>query len=168
METPPASTSLPQDPQRFQRARSLPSARPFRVAVFFFAIHCLGLIAALTAMVCLLLEPTEMAYRFLLGGMAFSAITWFIAFFKRRSVHCPLCKGTPLVSTGARTHVRAKRILPFNHGVTATLSILAAQKFRCMYCGSDYDLLKPPTRLLRGTPDPRETAPPATAHDSRS
>jgi hypothetical protein len=27
------------------------------------------------------------------------------------------------------------------------LSILACHKFRCMYCGSDYDLLKPRSGL---------------------
>jgi hypothetical protein len=159
-QNPPPS----RDPQRFQRARSLPSGRPFRVAVFFFAIHYLGIVVAITALVCFIREPSQLASHILLGGMAFSAITWFIAFFKRRSAICPLCKGTPLFNSGARTHVRAKRIFPFNHGITATLSILATQRFRCMYCGSDFDLLKSPTRLLHGIP-PEETRAP---HDSRA
>ena len=78
--------------------------------------------------------------------MGFSALMWLVAYFKRRSAHCPLCKGTPLLNTGARTHMRARRLFPFSHGVTATFSILAVQRFRCMYCGSDYDLLKPRSR----------------------
>jgi hypothetical protein len=159
------SAASPQSPPqaRVLRARSLPSAGPFRVAAVFFALHCLGLIGALTALYGFILEPTETASRILLGCMAFSALTWLISFFKRRSAHCPLCKGTPLANSGARTHLRAKRLLPFNHGVTATLSILAAQRFRCMYCGSDFDLLKPPSRPLRGTDDgrPAETPPAA-------
>lgn len=142
----------PNAPARISRARSLPSAGPFRVAVFLFALHYLGLVATLTALVAFVREPSQLASHILLGGMAFSAITWFVAYFKRRSTYCPLCKGTPLVNSGAHTHVRAKRIFPFNHGITATLSILISQKFRCMYCGSDYDLLKPPTRLLHGPP----------------
>lgn len=141
--------------ERVQRARSLPNSRPFRVAVFFACIHYLGVIACATAFGAFLAKPGMAASRILVVGIAFSAISWLISFFKRRSVFCPLCKGTPLINSGARTHSRARRLLPLNHGTTAMLSILATQKFRCMYCGSDFDLLKPPTHLLRGT-DPRQ------------
>lgn len=132
---------------KFQRARSLPNSRPFRVAVFFASLHYLGLILCATALWRCYKEPSETASRILLGGIAFSALTWIIAFFKRRNVFCPLCKGTPLLNSGARPHLRARRILPLNHGTTAILSILAVQKFRCMYCGSDFDLLKTPSHL---------------------
>jgi transposase-like protein len=54
---------------------------------------------------------------------------------------CPLCKGTPLVETGARLHERANGC-PLTHGTSTILSILFLQRFRCMYCGTDYDLLK--------------------------
>ncbi len=119
----------------------------------YFAIQCLGLIAAGTALACFVVTRNEAASSILLGSMAFTALAWFVAFLKRRSVHCPLCKGTPLMNSGARTHARSKRIPPFSHGTTAMLSILTNQTFRCMYCGSDFDLLKPPTRLRHGTPD---------------
>lgn len=145
--------AIQQEKARVPRARSLPSAKPFRVAVFFTSIHYLGLITSVTALVCFFLEPSQAASRILVGGIAFSALTWLIAFFKRRATFCPLCKGTPLLQTGARTHVRARRVFPLNHGTTATLSIICCQKFRCMYCGSDYDLLKPRTRLLYGDVD---------------
>jgi hypothetical protein len=72
-------------------------------------------------------------------------LLWIIAFFKRRAAHCPLCKGTPLLNSGARPHAKARRFYPFNHGMTATLSIIATQRFCCMYCGSDFDLLKTPS-----------------------
>ena len=146
--------------ERVQRARSLPHSRPFRVAVFFCSLHYLGLIACATALGAFFVNPSEAASRLLVAGIGFSALTWLIAFFKRRSVFCPLCKGTPLINSGARTHIRARRILPLNHGTTAVLSILATQKFRCMYCGSDFDLLKPPTRMLRGTPPHQQTTAP--------
>lgn len=161
MAHPTDSTPENQDSIRVLRARSLPSARPFRVAVFFSALHFMGLILAITSLVCFVSKPSDLASKFLIGAIAFSALSWFVAFFKRRSAYCPLCKGTPLVNSGARTHVRAWRLIPFNHGLTATLSILATQRFRCMYCGSDFDLLKPPTRLLHGTSVP-------TGHDNRS
>lgn len=134
-------------PARPLRARSLPSSRPFTVAVFFAALHYLGLITTLTAFVLFFMEPSELAPKVILGGMGFSALTWLIAFFKRRVAHCPLCKGTPLINSGALAHSRATRLYPFSHGVTATLSILATQRFRCMYCGSDFDLLKTPSHL---------------------
>ena len=130
------------------RARAVPHARPFKVAVFFSALHFMGLIATLTAMASAVIDPNPLAPKVVIVGLVFSGITWLIAYFKRRSTHCPLCKGTPLINSGALPHARAKRIVPFNHGVSAILSILACHRFRCMYCGSDYDLLKPKSNGL--------------------
>jgi uncharacterized membrane protein (UPF0136 family) len=152
----PDSTQAATDKPRVPRARSVPSARPFRVAVFFESLHFLGLITTATALAGFLLQPSLLASRLLVAGIVFSAVSWLIAYFKRCGVHCPLCKGTPLINSGALPHTRARRIGPFNHGLTAVLSIMATQKFRCMYCGSDYDLLKPRTRLLTGA-DEEET-----------
>lgn len=135
-------SQAPSEKIKILRARSVPNARPFRVAVFFSVLHFLGLIAALTALVSVFLDPHPRAPRVLIAALGFSAVTWLIAYFKRRAAHCPLCKGTPLINSGAMPHARAWRIPPFNHGVSAMLSILACHKFRCMYCGSDYDLLK--------------------------
>ncbi len=132
------------------RARAVPHARPFKVAVFFSALHFLGLIATLTAMASALIRPDPLAPQVVIAGLLFSGVTWLIAYFKRRSTHCPLCKGTPLINSGALPHIRAKRIVPFNHGVSAILTILATHRFRCMYCGSDFDLLKPKSAALGG------------------
>lgn len=151
---------------RVLRARSLPSARPFRVAVVVTAVHYLGIVVSGTALICVFLEPSQTAVHLLIGGMIFTAFAWLVAFFKRKATFCPLCKGTPLINSGARVHSRAWRLYPLNHGVTATLSIMACQKFRCMYCGSDYDLLKPPTRLLHGTPEYSELDE-VMAHEAR-
>jgi hypothetical protein len=128
------------------RARSVPHAGPFRVATFHWGLHCLGLVVSLTALAAVFLHPSAMAPRIMAGGLVFSGLMWLIAFFKRRAAKCPLCKGTPLLNSGAVPHVRARRIGPLNHGVSAMLSIMATQRFRCMYCGSDYDLLKPRSR----------------------
>ncbi len=132
---------------RALRARSLPSSRPFNVAVFFAALHYLGLITAVTSLVLFFREPSQLAMKVMLCGLMFSIIWWVIAFFKRRAAYCPLCKGTPLINSGALPHSRAWRLFPLNHGVTATLSVIACQRFRCMYCGSDFDLLKTPSHL---------------------
>jgi hypothetical protein len=132
---------------KVSRARSLPSARPFRVAVFFTSLHYLAILATLTALGMIITHPSQLASGFFVGGLVTGGITWLVAFFKRRSTTCPLCRGTPLLNTGARTHARAWRMFPLNHGTTAIVSILCCQRFRCMYCGSDYDLLKPSSRL---------------------
>lgn len=133
------------------RARSLPSSRPYNVAAFFWSLHFLGLITVMTALVLFFTEPGQhsklMATKVILCGITFSIIMWVIAFFKRRSAYCPLCKGTPMFNSGARPHSKSWRLFPLNHGVTATLSIIATQRFCCMYCGSHFDLLKTPSHL---------------------
>ncbi len=130
------------------------SARSFRIAALFTAMHYLGLLAAVALLAGLLVRPEPQTLRLLLWAMAFSALSWLFALLKRRSARCPLCKGTPLVECGAITHTRARRIQPFNHGVSALLSIMTTRKFRCMYCGTDYDLRKRPRH------EPREFANP--------
>lgn len=148
---PPGGTShtsdLPPGKARNLRARSLPSSRPFTVAVVWSALHYLGVITTITAFALFFREQSQLAVKVILGALAFSVVTWLVAFFKRRTAFCPLCKGTPLINSGARAHSRARRIYPFNHGVSATFSILATQTFCCMYCGSDFDLLKTPSHL---------------------
>ncbi|RYD22949.1 MAG: hypothetical protein EOP88_06100 [Verrucomicrobiaceae bacterium] len=125
----------------------MPSSRPFTVAVVWSALHYLGVITTITAFALFFREQSQLAVKVILGALAFSVVTWLVAFFKRRTAFCPLCKGTPLINSGARAHSRARRIYPFNHGVSATFSILATQTFCCMYCGSDFDLLKTPSHL---------------------
>ena len=136
---------LPKAKPRVVRARSLPSSQPYTVAVVFSSLHYFGLITTATAFVLFFMEPSQLATKVILGGLGFSGLTWLIAFFKRRSAHCPLCKGTPLINSGALAHSKATRFYPLNHGTSATLSIIATQTFRCMYCGSDFDLLKTPS-----------------------
>ncbi len=113
-------------------------------------IHYLGIVGTVTALTCYVRQPSQLASLLVAGGLVFSACTWMVAFFKRRATFCPLCKGTPLVNSGAHTHAKAIRFFPLNHGTSAMISIITTQKFRCMYCGSDYDLLKPPSHLLTG------------------
>jgi hypothetical protein len=133
-------------PDKVARCRSLPSAYHFRVAVTLSAIHYLSLIAMLTTGILLIAYPDDRASRLLILATATSIGTWFLAFFKRRTTVCPLCKGTPLIASGALVHARARRMPPLNHATSAILSILLFQRFRCMYCGTDYDLLKEPAR----------------------
>lgn len=111
--------------------------------MIFSVIHYLGIFASLTTLVVYFIQPDRLATKVLMVCLVFTAISWFIAFLKRRHTHCPLCKGTPLVNSGALPHQKATRWFPLNHGVTATLSIILFQKFRCMFCGTLFDMLKP-------------------------
>lgn len=135
---------MPIQSSKSRRTRSLHKTRPFNVAVFFCIIHYFGLITTTTALVLLILNPTQLGLAIVLGGLFFSVFTWVVAYFRRKSAFCPLCKGTPLFNSGAHPHESARRIYPLNHGVSAVLSIIVTQKFRCMDCGSDFDMLKIP------------------------
>jgi hypothetical protein len=139
------------EPERVIRCRSLPSAHHFRFAVGLCAIHYLCLITMLTTAVMLILYPDQRASKLLIATTAATIATWFLALLRRRVTLCPLCKGTPLVESGALLHERAKRLAPLPHGVSTILSILFLQRFRCMYCGTDYDMLKESTRHHSGS-----------------
>ena len=132
------------------RSRSMPHVKPFAVAVAWATMHYFCIIAAITALVIFCMAPTQAATQVFVVSLLGSSATWLIAFLKRRKAHCPLCKGTPLFNTGAFTHNKAFRLFPFNHGVTAIFSIIFTQRFRCMYCGSRYDMLKKPSYVLPG------------------
>lgn len=128
--------------EQSSRARSLHDKRPFNVAVFFAVVHYLCIIAFLTCVVILILNPVEGSVKILITSLVACVFTWLISFFRRRSVRCPLCKGSPLLDTGASKHSKAYRLPPLNHGNTAVLGILFLHRFRCMYCGTPYDMLK--------------------------
>ena len=130
------------------RARSVPHRQVFVRAVMLSAIHYLGIFAAVTTLVVFFIQPTPLATKVFMLCIGFTGFTWLVSFFKRRQTHCPLCKGTPLINSGALAHQKATKIFPFNHGVSATLSIIATQKFRCMYCGTLFDMLKTPSHHL--------------------
>jgi len=126
------------------RARSIHDKRPFNRAIFFTLVHYLCGIAVLTCGVILFVHPAPMTMvKPLVASVIAFAVTWLISFLRRRSARCPLCKGSPLLDSGAAKHAKAYRLRPFNHGTTAVLGILFLNRFRCMYCGTPYDLQKP-------------------------
>lgn len=141
----PDRGSPPRKPSRDSRkARSLRTRRPILIAVALAAIHYLALATALTAAVLFAIDPSMDTAKVLIATVAFAIATWIAAWFRRKAALCPLCKGTPLLNTGAMPHALAYRFPPFNHGVTAILTTLFSLHFRCMYCGSHYDLLRSP------------------------
>ena len=132
-------------PETNVRSRSVHDKRPYNVAVLLTLLHYLCVVALITSVVIVILNPKQDAMRPLVLSAVGSGVTWLIAYLKRRSARCPLCKGSPLVDTGASKHVKAYRLRPLNHGSTAVLGILFLHRFRCMYCGTPYDLLKKPS-----------------------
>lgn len=124
--------------------------------MFWTAVHYLCLVATVTCAVLFVIHRDKQTSTPLIACMGLSVATWVWAFFKRRSARCPLCKGTPLLNSGALPHGRAVRLAPLNHGVSASLSLLFTQTFRCMYCGNLYDLLKPSAASRPQAETPRE------------
>ncbi len=133
------------------------------MAILAAVIHYLTIVLLLLWLVVFILKPDPVVFILksdlniayvLVGLMAVCILTWIVAYFKRRAALCPLCKGTPLLNSGALPHATAFRFGPFNHGVSAVLTILFTHHFRCMYCGSRYDLMRQPRdyRQLREGP----------------
>jgi len=124
--------------------RSVPPVyrKSFVIAVCAACLHYLCIIGAITTGGILFYARNEETCYIMLAFLAASIITGIISFLTRRCARCPLCKGTPLIHTGAIAHQVAFRVPPFNHATTATLNILCSQRFRCMYCGSRFDLHK--------------------------
>lgn len=123
--------------------RSVPYRSPFITAGLFGLVHYWSAFALLLAIPAFLVEQTLLARNLLIASAVFYIFSSLVSFLNRRKVLCPLCKGTPLLSTRAHVHPKAFRIFPLDHGTTATLALIFTQTFRCMFCGSRFDLLKP-------------------------
>ena len=135
------------------RPRSMPYRGMFYVATFWTMLHLFCIVATVTALVLFLLNhktnPSTFYLYSVLGGLFLTFVTLGISFFKRRAARCPLCRGTPLLNSGALAHKKSQCIPPFNHGYTAIISIVFTQKMSCMYCGTKYDLLKASSHTRR-------------------
>ena len=128
------------------RYRSVPYRRAYYVATFWTILHLFCVFCTLASIAMFFLHHKSANVgnfrRIIIVGAISSIVTLIIAFSKRRSARCPLCIGTPLLNSGALAHKRSFALGPLNEGFTAVLSIACTQKFRCMYCGTRYDLLK--------------------------
>ncbi|MFM2171780.1 MAG: hypothetical protein RI957_2009 [Verrucomicrobiota bacterium] len=128
------------------RYRSIPYRPPYYVAVFWTLLHLCSIAAFITCVVLFFMnlesENRGQLKLLIIATSASAVLSLIVSNYKRRAARCPLCIGTPLMNCGALPHKRSKKITPFNEGFTAVLSIALTQKFRCMYCGTRYDLLK--------------------------
>lgn len=128
------------------RLRSVPHRAAFYQATFWTIVHLFCVLATITTLVIFFIHHKTISIhhykKTIIFFLVMSVITLIISFYKRRTARCPLCLGTPLLNTGALAHKRSFALRPLNHGFTAVLSIACSQRFRCMYCGTGYDLLK--------------------------
>ncbi|MBK1826723.1 hypothetical protein [Haloferula rosea] len=125
-------------------ARSLPFKRAYVAAMIVTFIHYMAVVATLTLIFILIRTQDNKVAMWLLGALALVGATWGIGYIFRRAATCPLCKGTPLVDTRAAKHRKAVRLKPLNFGATALLQLTFSNRFRCMYCGTPFDLLRKP------------------------
>ncbi|MGB0775536.1 MAG: hypothetical protein ACPGUY_06790 [Akkermansiaceae bacterium] len=128
-----------------QRARSVPYKRPFVIAIISTLIFYLSIIALATCAITFLFVSPDFkrsaAYA-MVGMLPACAFFWTIAYFKRRKASCPLCKCTPFLDNLAHKHQKAIKLRPLNYGTTAVLNVVCTQRWRCMYCGTPFDILK--------------------------
>jgi len=127
------------------RARSVPYKKKFIVAVLFTLVFYLSIVALLTAVVVFFYADSELKKRsaeILVACLGACILSWLISYVRLRSTLCPLCKSTPYLDNLANKHGKSYRIRPFNHGTTAILNTVFIQRWRCMYCGTSFDLLK--------------------------
>ena len=129
-----------------KRARSVPVKGPYIVALVMSACFYLALIGTTAALFAFMVLQSKNAAVLLIAFAASSAFLWFCSFLKRRNCRCPLCKGTPLLDNSAHRHKKALRFYPLNHGTSNVVRALVRQHFRCQYCGTPFDLLKPVSR----------------------
>ncbi|MGJ8697247.1 MAG: hypothetical protein ACSHYF_13095 [Verrucomicrobiaceae bacterium] len=120
------------------------------MAATYMAILYLLLVALLTSAAVYAVVQTKASAYLLVAIMAATLLTWCASLFKRREARCPLCKGTPLLNTGAHLHEKAYKLPLLNHGNTNAVRTIFTQRLRCMYCGTPYDFLKPVTDPIGG------------------
>lgn len=132
------------------RYRSVPYRTPFYSAVAWTLILWCSIAATITLVALFLVHHEQgngdLYKRPIIISAGGTILTLIISYYKRRAARCPLCIGTPLINTGALPHRRSRKFGPFSEGYTTVFSIAFTQKFRCMYCGTRYDLLKTPRR----------------------
>ncbi len=85
----------------------------------------------------------------LIATLVALAVLWSLNLCVRRSIKCPLCRGTPFVDTGASKDVNARDLRALNYGTSSLLSLLFIQRYWCMFCGCCFDLLKSNRRIIR-------------------
>ena len=146
-------------PNLGQRDRSVPFKRPFITAVLSMLVFYLCLVGLLAAITAFVLSDKGLQHRAayviaaLLGA---SAICWIFAYLMRRKANCPLCKCTPFLDNLALKHQKARKTWPLNYGNSAVLSVLCTQRWRCMYCGTPFDILKNKSKELNSPPAPKK------------
>jgi hypothetical protein len=125
--------------------RSLPYKRPF---VWVLVLDLAAVLAALGSAGCgvvLMIEGSSALMAGLCVGFLLVVLVLLaVGYPVRRAAKCPLCRGTPLVDSRASKHAHATRVPPLSHGLSARLGLMMVQRFRCMYCGTPYDLYKKP------------------------
>ncbi len=126
--------------------RSLRNRGAFVAAVIFWVLHLFSLLALATCVWFFVEYQNDLAMKVLLTSLALAVFTWILAFFRRKSALCLMCKGTPLWHSGAIPHQKSFRLPPFNLAVSTLLGIVFTQRFTCMYCGARYDMLKSPKK----------------------
>lgn len=131
-----------------KRSRSVPFPRPYIKATLVSTLFFLSVISLITCSVAYGILQTQKSALSVVASLAVTVFIWTISIFARRAARCPLCQGTPYFDSGAHKHEKATKIPFLTHGTSNIVSTIFVQRFRCMYCGQPYDLLKPVTNPI--------------------
>jgi hypothetical protein len=133
-----------------KREQSVPYKKPFIYAALLGGAWYLLILAVLTSIGVYFHQGSKLSVMVLLGLIVLTISVWVMGLIKRRSARCPLCKGTPFLNSGANLHEKAYKLSLLNHGNTNMVRTIFTQRFRCMYCGTPYDFLKPVSNPIGG------------------
>lgn len=134
-----------------QRARSVPFKRDLVRALIITAVFYAAVVGLLTSVAIYLLEPKAHSGILFVGLMALTLGCWLFSYLARRKAKCMLCHGTPFLDSGAHVHAKAWKFPGVNYGNSNAMRSLFTLHYRCMYCGTLYDFLKPVTNPLPGS-----------------
>ncbi|MBK1790664.1 hypothetical protein [Persicirhabdus sediminis] len=124
--------------------RSVHRPKPFIKTARLCVTQYLFATAAITLLVYTLAFPSPATAIIALVCMVLFFAFWLLSNISSRSATCPLCRGKCLASSKASKHKKAYRLKPLSYAQTTALSIVFTNKWRCMHCGSVYDLKKKP------------------------
>lgn len=142
MDTQPKPRRLPFT----KRARSLPFQKYFLRSIYWSAAVFILSTSAVTMAYCFFVSPESGGFVPIIAVFLLAIVSWLFGFYSRKRASCPLCKGTPLLDTGASPHQKAVRFFPLNYGTTNLIRSFFTQRFRCQFCGTPFDYLKPFSR----------------------
>ncbi len=129
-------------PHRMHNAHKVNAKWPYIRAAFLWFTCIAVMLLALTTLGYGIIEK-QMKIIYL--GIALIGL-WLVfktlCYFACKSVTCPLCRSSHLVTGKSSKHKKAYKVFPFSYASTAIITGFFLSCIRCMHCGVTFDLNK--------------------------